>query len=174
MEYLDVVDEYNMPTGEILSKKAAHSEGKFHRKVHIWIINDKEELLLQKRSCHNRTNQNLWDVSVAGHIGTGESVTEGAIRELKEELGVVAEGKELINIAIVKKDKKPQNKEFVYIFLIKKSIPEEEYIFIDKEVSEVKYIHYKDLERDVEIKREDLILHDEEYMELFKYLESNI
>ncbi len=50
MEYIDIFDENNNPIGEIKEKTKAHDDGNFHRTAHIWIINDKNELLLQKRS----------------------------------------------------------------------------------------------------------------------------
>lgn len=46
MEYIDIFDENNNPTGEIKEKTKAHEEGNFHRTAHIWIMNDKKELLL--------------------------------------------------------------------------------------------------------------------------------
>ncbi len=48
MEYIDIFDENNNPTGQIKEKVKAHEEGDFHRTAHVWIINDKNELLLQK------------------------------------------------------------------------------------------------------------------------------
>lgn len=87
MEYIDIFDENNNPTGQELKEKGkAHEDGDFHRTAHIWIINDKNELLLQKRSASKKTHPNCWDISGAGHIKAGESVIDGAIRELKEEL----------------------------------------------------------------------------------------
>ena len=47
MEYIDIFDENNNPTGQIKEKGKAHEEGDFHRTAHVWIINDKNELLLQ-------------------------------------------------------------------------------------------------------------------------------
>jgi isopentenyldiphosphate isomerase len=47
MEYIDIFDENNNPTGQIKEKVKAHEEGDFHRTAHVWIINDKNELLLQ-------------------------------------------------------------------------------------------------------------------------------
>ncbi len=93
MEYIDIFDENNNPTGQIKEKGKAHEEGDFHRTAHVWIINDKNELLLQKRSANKKSHPNCWDISGAGHIKAGESVIDGAIRELKEELGVEAGGK---------------------------------------------------------------------------------
>lgn len=47
MEYIDIFDENNNPTGQIKEKGKAYEEGDFHRTAHVWIINDKNELLLQ-------------------------------------------------------------------------------------------------------------------------------
>ena len=41
MEYIDIFDENNNPTGQIKEKTKAHEDGGFHRTAHIWIINDK-------------------------------------------------------------------------------------------------------------------------------------
>lgn len=49
----------------------------------------------------------------------------------------------------------------------------EQYIFEDKEVSEVKYVFYKDLEKMVADKVDGLLIHDEEYNKLFKYIKEN-
>ena len=43
-------------------------------------------------------------------------------------------------------------------------------IFEDDEVSEVKYVFYKDLEKMVDEKVEGLLIHEEEYTYLFKYI----
>jgi len=60
--------------------------------------------------------------------------------------------------------------EFGYVYLLRCNKKVEDYIFEDKEVSEVKYIYYKDLEKMVENRVEGLLLHDEEFKELFRYI----
>ena len=110
MEYIDIFDKNNNPTGKVKEKQQAHDDGNFHRTAHIWIINDKNKLLLQKRSASKKSHPNCQDISVAGHIRAGESVLEGVIRELKEELGVEVEERELQYIATVKSTKNPKNK----------------------------------------------------------------
>lgn len=170
MEYIDIFDENNNPIGEKQEKQQAHEEGKFHRTAHIWIINDKNELLLQKRSASKKSHPNCWDISGAGHIKAGETVIDGAIRELKEELGVEAEEQDLHYITTIKSTKNPKNMEFQYVYLLNCNKEIEEYIFEDDEVSEVKYVFYKDLEKMVEEKVEGLLMHEEEYKYLFKYI----
>ena len=168
MEYIDLYDENNNPLKNSKEKTQAHEEGDFHRTTHIWIINDNKELLLQKRSANKKSHPNCWDISGAGHIKAGESIINGAIRELKEELGVVATEEDFEYIATIKSTKNPKNMEFQYVYLLKCNKAIEEYTFEDDEVSEVKYIFYKDLEKIVEQKVEVLLKHDEEYKILFE------
>ena len=146
MEYIDIVDENNNPTGKVKEKQQAHEDGNFHRTAHVWIINDKNELLLQKRSASKKTHPNCWDISGAGHIKAGESVVDGAIRELKEELGVEVEEKDLQYIVTIKSTKNPKNMEFQYVYLLNCNKEIEEYIFEDNEVSEVKYVTIEEME----------------------------
>ena len=146
MEYIDIFDYNNNPTGEIKEKTQAHEDGNFHRTAYVWIMNDKKELLLQKRSATKKSHPNFWDISGVGHIRAGETVIEGAIRELKEELGVEVKEEDLQYIATIKSTKNPKNMEFQYVYLLNCNKEIEEYIFEDNEVSEVKYVFYKDLE----------------------------
>ena len=170
MEYIDIVYENDNPIGEIKEKQQAHEDGNFHRTAHVWIINDNNELLLQKRSASKKSHPNCWDISGAGHIRAEETVTEGAIRELKEELGVEATEKDLDYIATIKSTKNPKNMEFGYVYLLRCNKKIADYIFEDEEVSEVKYVYYEELEKMVENKAEGLLLHDEEFKKLFEYI----
>ncbi|MDT0553782.1 NUDIX hydrolase [Urechidicola vernalis] len=76
-------------------KSEAHKYGWLHASVHIWFYTETEELLLQKRSATKIAFPNVWDVSVAGHIGTKESPLESALREIKEEIGLEIEKESL-------------------------------------------------------------------------------
>ena len=173
MENIDIFDENNNFTGEIKEKMQAHEDGNFHRTAHIWIINDKRELLLQKRSATKKSHPNCWDISGAGHIRTGETVIEGAIRELKEELGIAVEEKDLQYIVTIKSTKNLKNMEFQYVYLLNCDKEIEEYIFEDNEVSEVKYVHFQELEKMVEERAEGLLIHEEEYKRLFDFIREN-
>lgn len=79
MEYIDIFDENNNAINKIEEKTQAHENGKFHRTAHVWIMNNKKELLLQKRSAKKKSHPNCWDISGAGHIRAGETVIDGLL-----------------------------------------------------------------------------------------------
>lgn len=73
---------------KVASKSEAHKYGWLHASVHIWFYTSDGNLLFQKRSSNKKVFPNLWDVSVAGHIGAGEKPIASAIREIQEEIGI--------------------------------------------------------------------------------------
>lgn len=86
-ELLDVVDEYGEPTGDVMGKQLIHDQGIRHRDVHVWITNG-EDFLQQQRVWTKSIMPGAWDISVGGHVGTGESYLDAAVRETSEELGL--------------------------------------------------------------------------------------
>ena len=98
IEYLDVVDENGIPTGETVERSVAHREGFPHRTSHLWLVRRREgriQVLLQKRAM-TKSFPGCYDISSAGHIPAGQDFYPSAIRELQEELGLTAEESELI------------------------------------------------------------------------------
>ncbi len=85
-ELIDIVNSQGIPTGKTCLKSYAHLNGILHASVHIWLYNNDGKILVQKRKENKDTFPNLWDVSVAGHINSGELPIEAAIREVKEEV----------------------------------------------------------------------------------------
>ena len=88
MEYLDVFTKYGEPTGESIDRNIVHEKGMFHRSIHVWIVNSKGELLVQRRDSSKKTYPNMLDTSFAGHVSSNEGLIEAVIREGKEELGL--------------------------------------------------------------------------------------
>lgn len=103
MEYFDIVDENGVPTGETIERKDAHRTGARHRTSHVWIVRKKDEkvqILLQKRCASKDSFPGCYDISSAGHIPMGMDFKESALRELEEELGIVAEEEDLIDCGL--------------------------------------------------------------------------
>lgn len=86
-EIFDVVDENDKVTGQA-TRKEVHARSLLHRAVHVFVINARGELLLQRRSRLKDVHPGVWDSSVAGHLDAGEEYRDAAIREMEEEMGI--------------------------------------------------------------------------------------
>jgi isopentenyl-diphosphate delta-isomerase type 1 len=68
-----------------------HDKSLIHRAVGVVILNDAGEILLQKRSASKDSDPGKYDVASSGHVGKGESYEDAAKREMKEEIGIIAD-----------------------------------------------------------------------------------
>lgn len=87
-ELLDVVDINDQVIG-VKARGEIHALGLMHRAVHILVFNSNGELFIQKRSMNKDECPGQWDSSAAGHVDSGETYLDCAIRELEEELGIL-------------------------------------------------------------------------------------
>ena len=94
-EYLDIVDENDNVIGRD-TRKAVHANYMIHRGIHIFVVNSKDQILIQKRSTNKDYYPGYYDISVGGQVSSGESYEETAKRELFEELGYQTETLEYI------------------------------------------------------------------------------
>jgi 16S rRNA (adenine1518-N6/adenine1519-N6)-dimethyltransferase len=93
-EMFDVVNERNEVTGQ-LTRGEVHAKGLLHRAVHVFVINAKGMIYLQRRSHLKDVSPLKWDSSAAGHLDVGESYADCAIRETREEVGIEITSTEL-------------------------------------------------------------------------------
>ena len=86
-EIWDLYDENR----ELLGKDHVRGEqlpiDGYHLVVHVWIRNSKGEYLISQRSANRPTFPLMWEC-VGGSVVKGEDSLQGAIREVKEEVGV--------------------------------------------------------------------------------------
>lgn len=90
MELLRVVDRNGVDTYNVLEREELHNKGMLHNEVVIYIINKKGEVLLQRRSKNRRFSPNKLGV-IAGHVSHNERALTAAVRECREEVGLVVE-----------------------------------------------------------------------------------
>jgi isopentenyldiphosphate isomerase len=86
-EWLDIVDSDDVVIGKDTRRKI-HEHGHFHRAAHIVLFRPNGQVFVQLRSMLKDSGAGLWDTSAAGHLDSGETYRQCAIRELEEELGV--------------------------------------------------------------------------------------
>ncbi len=170
-EYFDVLDENGNLTGKKKLRKEVHRDGDWHRAVHIWIINENGEILLQRRCATKDSNPNMLDISCAGHLSSGDTPLDGALRELKEELNIEVNANELHYIKTIKNSSKYTatfiNNEFNDLYILRTSKKIEDMKFQVEEISEIFYVPYNKFKEMVKNKQPDLLMHNEEFEILF-------
>ena len=101
-EYIDIVDQNGKPVRSYVLKSEAHKNGWYHNTIHLWLYTNDHKILLQQRSHRKPIHPLLWDVSVAGHVDSGEHLIEALVRETKEEIGLAIKPQSLKKIGVFK------------------------------------------------------------------------
>lgn len=89
-EIFDVVNENDEVIG-CEKRGEVHRLGLRHRAIHVLVFNSRGEVFLQKRSMKKDTFPGAWDSSASGHLDCGEDYDACAIRELREEIGLMVD-----------------------------------------------------------------------------------
>ncbi len=87
VELLEVLDENGVGTGRPETRDNVHKDGLWHRAIIVAIINNNNEILIQKRAKIKEKFPGLWDISVAGHVPFGHDSVSCAASETMEEIG---------------------------------------------------------------------------------------
>ena len=91
-EYLDIFDSAGLCIGRALRSECHGNPELLHHVSHVVVLHPETgAMLLQKRSESKFIQPGKWDTAVGGHLDCGESYEDGALRELREELGVTGE-----------------------------------------------------------------------------------
>ena len=101
MELWDLYTENRERTGRTHIRGEEIPAGFYHLVVHVWIKNSKGEYLISQRSATRPTFPLMWEC-VGGSVLAGEDSLSGALREVKEEVGLdffPADGKLAYSIA---------------------------------------------------------------------------
>ena len=136
MEKRDLYNKNKENTKFSILKEQKVPDNYYTLVVTVLIQNSKKEILIQKRSKQKGGEYGL----TSGHPKTGEDSLTGIITEIKEELGVEAQPKELKLMYSVRDD---NNKCFYDLYYLKKDYEEDKMLLQKEELEKVYWLPEK-------------------------------
>jgi isopentenyl-diphosphate delta-isomerase len=85
-EKVILVNSNDEPIG-LMPKMEAHEKAVLHRAFSVFVVNDKNELMLQQRAIEKYHSPGLWTNTCCSHQRDGEGNIEAGLRRLDEEMG---------------------------------------------------------------------------------------
>jgi len=142
---MELVDIYNDKHEKLNYKKGRKElvDGEFRLSCFVWIINDKDELLIQQRLATAKKCPNMWETTSGGAVAGDDAIT-GTLREL-EELGIKANKEELKFIGSY-----ARINDFVEVFLLKTNIDVSDLKLQEDEVQAAKWVSIPTFESIIE------------------------
>ena len=81
----------------LMPKMEAHEKAVLHRAFSVFVLNDKNEIMLQQRASHKYHSPLLWTNTCCSHQRDGETNIQAGSRRLFEEMGFETGLKELFH-----------------------------------------------------------------------------
>lgn len=141
---MDLQDVYNEQKELTCISKYRNefNENEYSMSTFIWIVNSKDELLIQLRAS-TEDKPNTYGIT-GGAVNSGETSVEASIREIKEELGIDISKNQLIYIASERRKKK-----FFEYYLLQLDIDVNDLVLQKEEVEKVEWISIEDYEKNI-------------------------
>lgn len=144
MEKHELVDKNGNKTGKILTHIEARDSnnvpnGYYISVVGVIIINEKNEILLQKRSRFKRANPSKWSIR-GGKVDLGETPLDAGVRETFEEIGILLNKEELKFLSM-----DTNEKAHFTVYYVRKNVDVNECKLQEEELEEVRYFKIEEL-----------------------------
>lgn len=95
-EQVILVDANDRELG-LMPKLEAHEKALLHRAFSVFVLNSKNEVMLQQRAAHKYHSPLLWTNTCCSHQRPGEGNVEAGTRRLHEEMGFSVPLKDLFH-----------------------------------------------------------------------------
>ena len=145
MEKYELVDKSGNKTGKILTQIESRDinnipTGQYISVVGIVIINENNEILLQKRSKCKKVNPGKWGIC-GGKVEIGETTLDAGIRETFEEIGIALNKSELKFLSTAKNEKA-----HFTVYYVRKNVDINKCKIQEDELEELRYFKIEELE----------------------------
>ena len=133
MEMVDVYNERHEKLGYEKGRRNLE-KGEYRLSCFVWIINDKNEILVQQRLANAKKYPNMWETA-SGGAKVGEDNILGALSEVQEELGISLKKEQLKYIGCFSRFN-----DFVEVFVTNINIDLNDIKMQENEVQSVKWV----------------------------------
>ena len=145
MEKYELVDIKGNNTGKILTHIDIGKPNSIPKEYDVSvtgavIINDNNEILLQKRSRFKRSNPSKWGIC-GGKVNLGETTLDAVIRETLEEIGIILDKKDLKILSIYTNEKA-----YFTVYYVRKNVNIAECKLQTDELEEIKFFKIEELQ----------------------------
>lgn len=150
MEIWDLFDDSRHALGRTHRRGDPLQPGENHVAAEVWTVDSRKNILVTLRDPQKETYPNKWE-NTGGSALAGETSRQAAVRELREETGIIASQEELVFLGTFSKPP-----EFVDVYLLRRDIPVSELILQPGETVDAKWVTLDEL--DAMIQDESLAL----------------
>jgi 8-oxo-dGTP pyrophosphatase MutT (NUDIX family) len=134
-ELWDLYNEERKKTGTIL-RGTPIPKGQYHLVISAWIVNSKGQYLLSQRH-PNKAYPYFWECT-GGSVLAGEDSLNGALREVKEELGITLEAE---HGKLIYQSRREKTQDFYDVWLFYADIDTAEITLQETEVVAVQWVN---------------------------------
>ncbi len=138
-EIWDIYDINKNKKNKFHKRGVPLDKGDYHIVIHSWVVNSNDEVILTKRHSSKKICPNMWECT-EGSIVAGESSVEGAVRELKEEIGLSFEIAEAIFFTSFVLD---FSNTIIDSYFFKRDVDINDLVLQENEISEAKIVNEK-------------------------------
>ena len=145
MEKFELVDKNGNKTGKVITYFEAYNpknipNGCYLPVVGVVIVNNNNEILLQKRSMLKKSNPGKWGIC-SGKVDLGEIPLDAGVRETLEEIGITLNKDDLKFLSIYTNEKA-----YFTVYYVRKNVDINECKLQKEELEEVRYFKIEELE----------------------------
>ena len=138
MELWDLYDSERNPLGRTHVRGEAFGDGEYYVCVEVWVRNSKGEFLIQKRHPDKKAG-NQWEFAGGGTLA-GETTLQSAVREIREETGIVCKEHELTFFATYR-----HKNYFLDLYLLRSDMDSKDYVPQPGETTEARWATEDDI-----------------------------
>lgn len=139
MEKVDIYNKFREKTGNVKGRKELEN-GEYRISIHIWIKNQQNKILVEKRSEEEDKFPGMW-AQIGGGVKAGDTSKETVFKECKEELNYNVNEENLFYIGSY-----TRTKDIVDVWMVNQDIDLDALELQEDEVAEVRLVTFEEFD----------------------------